>query len=143
MKIKPPYVQTRWSLEDLIPGGAGPALDLALKKLDDKVAAFEAVRPQLREDITFDEFLHIVRQIEEITYDGNQINSFAGLWFSEDTQNQSAQTLLARIDQIVAELSNKILFFSLWWKEVSLETANRLMEKSGDYRYWLEEMRHF
>ena len=47
------------------------------------------------------------------------------------------------MEQLSAELSNRTLFFSLWWKELDEEDAKRLMEGTGDYRYWLEEMRHF
>jgi oligoendopeptidase F len=43
----------------------------------------------------------------------------------------------------MADLENRSLFFSLWWKGLDEATAERLMASSGDYRYWLEEMRHF
>src|SRR5690606_10135944 len=29
------------------------------------------------------------------------------------------------------------------WKDLRDDQAQRLMQDSGDYRYWLEEMRHF
>ena len=35
------------------------------------------------------------------------------------------------------------MFFSLWWKALDDENAARLMESSGDHRYWLEQMRNF
>ncbi|HEY6072662.1 MAG TPA: M3 family oligoendopeptidase, partial [Anaerolineales bacterium] len=38
---------------------------------------------------------------------------------------------------------NRILFFSLWWKGLEDAQAQRLMDVSGDYRYYLEELRHF
>jgi oligoendopeptidase F len=31
----------------------------------------------------------------------------------------------------------------LWWKDLDEANAVRLMAASGDYRYWLEAMRHF
>jgi oligoendopeptidase F len=40
-------------------------------------------------------------------------------------------------------LENRTLFFSLWWKDLQDAAAERLMSAAGDYRYWLEEMRHF
>ncbi len=43
----------------------------------------------------------------------------------------------------MAEMENRVLFFSLWWKELDDANAKRLMDASGDYRYYLEEMRHF
>jgi len=68
---------------------------------------------------------------------------YAGLWFTEDTQDQDAQALQARIEQFLVGLQNKTLFFSLWWKELDQVTADRLMAASGDLKYWLEEMRHY
>ena len=43
----------------------------------------------------------------------------------------------------MATLQNRTLFFSLWWKDIDADNAARLMAACGDYRYWLEEMRHF
>jgi oligoendopeptidase F len=40
-------------------------------------------------------------------------------------------------------MQNRTLFFSLWWKDLDEKDAQRFMEASGDYRYYLEEMRHF
>jgi oligoendopeptidase F len=68
---------------------------------------------------------------------------FASLAFAADTQDQNAQSLLGRVQQFVAEIENRTLFFSLWWKDLDDENARRLMDAAGDYRYYLEEMRHF
>ena len=56
---------------------------------------------------------------------------------------QIAQGLVARMDQMEAQITNRLLFFSLWWKELDDQNAARLMSQSGEFRYWLEEMRHF
>src|SRR5258706_9483676 len=47
------------------------------------------------------------------------------------------------MQQFAAEMQNRTMFFSLWWKEVDEKNAERLMSGSGDYRYYLEEIRHF
>jgi oligoendopeptidase F len=137
------YTQSRWILDDLYTGPDSSDLKNAFQELEDKIAEFEKVRPHLREDIPQDEFMEIVRQQEVINYQGHLLYSFAGLYFAEDTQNQQAQTLMARIEQFMAELTNRELFFSLWWKSLPDEAAGRLMENTGDVRYWLEEMRRF
>jgi oligoendopeptidase F len=74
---------------------------------------------------------------------GQKIYTFAGLYFSEDTQNQVAQNLMSRVEQFVAEMSNRILFFNLWWKALPEAKAKELVAGSGDYAYWLEAMRLF
>jgi oligoendopeptidase F len=137
-----PFTQTRWSLDELSSGDA-QAIEQAFQELDQKVTAFEARRAELVDAISPAAFMEIVHQLEEISRLGNVLYSYAGLWFTEDTQNQTAQTLVARIDQFMAELGNRTLFFSLWWKELADTDAARLMAGAGDYGYWLEEMRHF
>lgn len=138
-----PYVQSRWSLADLYPSAKSPELEAAFTRIDELVAQFENARARLRPDMPEDEFMGIVRQLEAINREAHRLGSFAGLLFAADTQDQNAQALEARVDQFMADLSNRVMFFSLWWKDLSGANAERLMANTGDYRYWLEEMRHF
>jgi oligoendopeptidase F len=137
------YQQSPWSLKDLFSGLDAPDLAAAFKSLEQQVAKFEKLRPQLKTDLPVSNFLEIVRDNEEITRLGNKMSSFGELAFSADTQNQPAQAFLARIQQLMAEFENRSLFFSLWWKDLDDANAQRLMEASGDYRYYLEKLRLF
>lgn len=137
------YTQARWSLSDLFPAADSPQLLAAFARLEAEVGTFEAWRPRLALDITPKEFLEILGHLERITDLAQRVNAFAGLWFAEDTQNQAAQSLVAKVDQFMARLRNRSLFFELWWKGLAEADAARLMAGAGDYRYWLEEMRHF
>ena len=138
-----PYTQTRWSLSDLFPAPDSPELEQTFTDLETRVADFESMRSQLSPQIKPAEFMNFVTLLEAINLLGSRLYAFAGLSFSADTQDQIAQTLVARVDQFVATLQNRTLFFSLWWKDLDDENAARLMSEAGDYRYWLEEMRHF
>jgi len=137
------YKQERWSLDALFPGHETPEFKNGMKELEKSIEAFEKRRPEL--DIEIDEkvFLEIVSDLEEISKQSSRLHGYAGLWFFADTQNQDAQSLQAQIEQFMAGLQNKTLFFSLWWKELDQASADRLMAASGDLKYWLEEMRHF
>ncbi len=137
------YTQARWSLADLFPGPTTPELEGAFQQLDSMVAEFEGVRGQLREDMPESAFFQLVHQVEAISQASSRLGAYASLLFAEDTQDQTAQSLMARVQQFGANLSNRMMFFSLWWKSLSDAAAERLMQNSGDYRYWLEEMRHF
>jgi oligoendopeptidase F len=137
------YSLTKWSLEDLFPGHDSPELKTTIGDVEARVSDFESRRDQLTTDIATDTFLDLVKQLEDISRLSYRVSSFAALWFSENTQNQDAQNFVARIDQLMAELQNRLLFFSLWWKELDDQQAERLMTVAGDYHYWLEEMRHF
>jgi oligoendopeptidase F len=137
-----PYTQAPWSLEDLAPGG-GADLDAQFTGIDQAVTAFEALRPQLRKDIPTPEFLDLVGSLEKINYQLHKLYGYANLLFAQNTQDQAAQTLMARVEQFAADLNNRTLFFELWWKDLPDEAADHFMAGAGDVRYWLEEMRHF
>ena len=138
-----PFTQTRWSLAELFPAHDAPEMQATFSELETKVADFETLRPQLTPDLPAGTFLDIVRRLEAIGRLTHRIYGYAGLWFAEDTQNQAAQAFMARVDQFMAGIGNRTLFFSLWWKGLEDGDAGRLMAEAGDYRYWLEEMRHF
>lgn len=137
------YTQEKWSLEDLFPGHDSPAFNQAVEDLKARVKAFQKYREQLDENISRETFFEIIKDLEKLTEQAQRISVFSYLWFTEDTQNQAAQSLQAQTEQLMADMQNQTLFFELWWKKLDKEEAQRLMEDSGDYHYWLEEMRHF
>lgn len=143
MTVSKPYPQKRWSLGDLYPSDKSPEIKADFKKMEDLTAEFEKFRPLLKEDIGEKDFLKVIKVLEEIHRIGAKLGSFAGLWFAADTQDQAALALMARTEQLSADLGNRTLFFGLWWKDLPEAAAARLMKTAGDYRYWLEEMRHF
>jgi oligoendopeptidase F len=137
------YDVSRWSLGDLFPAYDSEEMKAGFAAVESKVAEFESLRAQLHDQITSADFMNMVRQLEEISRLSTRIGYFAGLWYTEDTQDQAAQNFQARVDQFSAGIQNRVLFFSLWWKALDDQTAARLMADSGDYHYWLEEMRNF
>ncbi|NLG98522.1 MAG: M3 family oligoendopeptidase [Chloroflexi bacterium] len=138
------YQQTRWSLADLMPSDSSEEIERAFRQIDEQGKALaEEIRPKLNDSISDAEFLSILNKVEEVNRRGYHLGGYANLLFAADTQSQAAQTLLARVQQFMAEMQNRMLFFELWWKQLDDSIADRLMAVSGDYRYWLEEMRHF
>ncbi|HXF86067.1 MAG TPA: M3 family oligoendopeptidase [Anaerolineales bacterium] len=137
------YAPTKWSLSDLYPGFNSPELQAAFDKVEEQVTSFEGMRDKLTADIDAEQFLEYVRAAEGIQRILNKIHAFTGLSFSANTQDSTAQTYMARMRQFAAEAQNRTLFFNLWWKNLDEVNAERLMAASGDYRYYLEEMRHF
>jgi len=137
------FTQTKWNLSELFSGFDSSELQAAFDKIEEQVTSFEGVRGKLKPDMDAKQFLEIMRASEETARIANKLYSFAGLSFNEDTQNQTAQTLQTRAQQFLAEIGNRTLFFSLWWKAVDETNAKRLMDSSGDYRYYLETLRLF
>jgi len=137
------YSVKKWDLGELFPGFDSPELQGAFDNVEEQVASFEGVRGKLSPDMDAETFLDVVRASEETTRVVYKVYAFAELSFAADTQDQNAQSLMGRVQQFVAEIQNRTLFFNLWWKDLDEKNADRLMETSGDYRYYLEEMRHF
>ena len=137
------YTLSRWSLDDLYPGFNSPELESAFDQVEEQITSFEGVRGKLTLEIGSEQFLEIVRASEDTRRTILKLDAFAGLAFAADTQDQVAQSLQSRVQQFIADITNRTLFFSLWWKDLDEANAARLLEGSGDYRYYLEEMRHF
>jgi len=138
----PVFSQGRWSLEDL-PASDPKKLESLFTTVDQQVKNFENLRPQLNPGLEMQTFLDAAHQIEQIYRDANLLDSYASLRFAENTQDAAVQVLVSRVDNFMATLSNRLLFFNHWWKELDDRDAQRFMAASGDYRYWLEEIRHF
>jgi oligoendopeptidase F len=137
------FPMQKWSLDDLYPSMDQSDLQKHFERINIQVTAFESLRESLKSDISSKDFLSAVDNLGKIHDELNRLYSFANLKFAEDTQDQNVQTLMAQMDQYAAELSNRIMFFTLWWKKLDEVNAQRLMAESGDVKYWLEELRHF
>lgn len=140
---KYPYNQTTWSVVDLFKTGSEKELNDTFEQLAKMVSSFEKARENLQPNLDEKVFNRYLDDQEAISRIEHRLFAYANLKFTENTQNQAAQSLMMRIQQLGAEISNQVLFFSLWWKALDDEAANRLMASSGDRRYFLEEMRHF
>lgn len=136
------YAPTKWSLAELYPSFDSPDLQAAFDNVEEQVLSFEGIRGKLQPDLDANQFMEFVRASESSARLINKIYAFTGLSFASDTQDQIAQTYMARVQQFAATMQNRTLFFSLWWKELDDQNAQRLMSSAGDYRYYLEEMRH-
>jgi oligoendopeptidase F len=137
------YSVKKWDLGELFSGFDSPDLQAAFDNVEEQVTSFEGVRGKLKPDLDTETFLDVVRASEELARMVNKVYAFAGLSFAADTQDQNAQSLMGRVQQFAAEIQNRTLFFNLWWKDVDEANAERLLNASGDYRYYLEEIRHF
>ncbi|HQV64525.1 MAG TPA: M3 family oligoendopeptidase, partial [Anaerolineales bacterium] len=135
------YKISKWSLAPLYSGYESAELQSAFDMIEEQVTSFEGLRNKLNPDMPADQFVDVMRASEETARVANKMYSFAGLSFTADTQDQKAQSLQNRVLQFLAEVENRTLFFSLWWKELDGDNAKRLLDASGGYRYYLEAMR--
>lgn len=137
------YSLSRWSLDDLFPAIDSPEVKKTMAELDRRCTAFEKHHKHLSARVPTAMFLAWIRELEAIQISARKLMAFAELHFSGDTQNPQALAFLSGIQQHLTILQNRLLFFSIWWKDLPPAAAKRLLAVSGPYRYFLEEMLHY
>ena len=118
-------------------------LESLLAELESKVATIEAARPTLTPSMASQDLLTLLRLSEEIAQGSSRLGAYAYLWFSENTKDADARSFKTRVEERLTGLSNRLLFFDLWWQGVDDANADRLMADAGDLRYHLETIRRF
>ena len=150
------YQLSGWDLSDLIPAdpeanGSGSAPSPAevedrLGQVEADVASFEALRDQLSPQMKPAKLIEALQQYEHITAQLYRLGAYGSLWFSADTQAPDALTYSNRMQQVLTEMQNRLLFFGLWWKGLDDEHAEALLPADDafpDYRHFLQELRLF
>jgi len=132
----------RWDLTHLVKDPVN-LLETHLSSLDRQVAQIESSRPRLTATIPSQDFLSILQLSESIAQDSSRLGAYAYLWFSEDTKDSKARSFKTHVEERLTALSNRLLFFELWWQGVDDENAARLMADTGDLRYHLETIRRY
>ena len=141
-KIDSQFKQTGWNLSDVIAAPDGEPMQKLTEELEAVVSAIESMRPKLSEDISAADFNRALKLSKQLTASANRLGSYAGLWFSEDTQNQGALAFQGKIEQLTTQAQNRALFLSLWWKTLAEVPAARLIASaSADLRYYLQQQR--
>ncbi|MDY7093045.1 MAG: M3 family oligoendopeptidase [Acidobacteriota bacterium] len=137
--------QTGWDLGDLLPEPSEEVLSAELDALRAETEAFEARRKELSPEMDPAVFLDLLQQYEQLLEHMVRVEAYGLLWFSADTQSPDALTFRNRVEQLLTALNNRILFFILWWKELSDEQAERLLpgEDQADYRFYLQDRRRW
>lgn len=130
----------RWNLTDLLENPV-ERLERHLADLDALVVQIESARPTLSPAIPSDAFRSILKTLEAVTRGSSSLGAYAYLWFSDNTKDLKARSFKTRVEERLAALNNRLLFFELWWQSVDESTANRLMADSHDLRYYLETIR--
>lgn len=134
---------TGWSLKDLFAEPVEKGLEENFARLETAVNEFESMRGVLNADMSLEDFNLAIARLEVIARLRNRARAYAELSFAENTQSSAVLNLRDRVDQVLTEVGNRLLFFELWLKELPDEAAGRLIGQSGDVRYFLETVRRF
>lgn len=132
----------KWDLTHLVKNPTRQ-LDALLAELEAKVVQIESARPGLSPAMPNQDLLALLRCSEAIAQGSSRLGAFAYLWFSENTKDDAARSFKTQVEERLTALSNRLLFFELWWQSVDDTNAARLMADAGDLRYHLETIRRF
>ena len=133
-----------WDLTKLVKDPKSPVFQKQIKELEKKAETFEKIKSKLNPKISSSKFKNILQQVEEISENMSKIGGYASLSYSSNTQSDEATSLMSRMSKLGSEISNKILFFDLWWKtQVDDKNAKRLMKDAGELTEYLAHKRLF
>ena len=138
------YQLGKWDLSELTKNPKSPEFQKQVKELEKQAEKFEKIKSSLDPKMSSKEFLNILHQVEEISEKMSKIGGYASLSYSSDTQSDEATSLMTSMSKLGSEISNKILFFDLWWKiQVDEKNAKRLMKGTGEISEYLSHKRLF
>lgn len=139
LKMFKQFKKQKWDLSELI---SGP-IEEFFKKIELKTKNFEKFRKLLNPKIKPELFLKILKENEEICKMLARLSGYAELLFFSNTQNKEAIKLKTQVEQFSADIENRILFFSLFWKKLQEKEARRILKRAFQYRYFLKNLRKF
>lgn len=138
-----------WDLSELLPRPTGEAVparfgEKELGEIEAAVTAFEARRADLHPGMEPAAFLEILRQYEALMEQTGVVGGYAALWFYSDTSSQEALAFRNRVRTAMTTAGNRILFFTLWWRALSDDEAERLLPQgpeNADQLHFLHDLR--
>ena len=133
-----------WDLSELAKNPKSAAFQKQVQELEKQAVKFEKIKSQLNPKMSPKKFKDILNQVEKISENMSKIGGYASLSYSSDTQSDEATSLMTKMSKLGSDISNKILFFDLWWKtQVDEKNAKRLMKDSGELTEYLAHKRLF
>jgi len=138
------YQIGRWDLSELAKNPKSQAFQKQIRELENQAKKFEKIKSKLDPKISSKRFMSILQEVEKISEKMSKIGGYASLSYSSDTQSDEATSLMTKMSKLGSEISNKILFFDLWWKtQIDEKNAKRLIKDAGELTEYLVHKRLF
>ncbi len=131
-----------WDLSELVDERKN-SIKNYLKYLHDDVKKFENNRELLNDNISTQKFSEMLIQLEKISERLNMVTGFAHLQYSSNTSSNEYSALVTEMELLGTEISNKLIFFDIWFKNILKETdANRIIQTINPvYKHFLTHKR--
>jgi len=131
-----------WDLSELVDERKN-SIKNYLKYLHDDVKKFENNRELLNNNISTQNFSKMLIQLEKISERLNMVTGFAHLQYSSNTSSNEYSALVTEMELLSTEISNKLIFFDIWFKNILTEKdANRIIQTINPvYKHFLTHKR--
>ena len=131
-----------WDLSELVDERKN-SIKNYLKYLHDDVKKFENNRELLNDNISTQKFSEMLIQLEKISERLNKVTGFAHLQYSSNTSSNEYSALVTEMELLGTEISNKLIFFDIWFKNILKEKdANRIIQTINPvYKHFLTHKR--
>ncbi len=134
-----------WDLSVFYDSVDDPQIDADIKRLEGLVDDFQARWRGKVAEMRAEDFVSAYEALETIYDMRGRLGAFAFLNFSVDTSEAAYQAAVARIEELEARLSQKLVFFDLEWNALDDDAAARILDEPAvaKYRYYLEAERRY
>jgi oligoendopeptidase F len=131
----------RWDIGDLVKDPSSEEFSQFLRSIEEQLVQFEGSRQLLRPNVSSEEFERLIHTLESISEKVSIASGHAYLSYYADTSSNEASALVTKMEKLASEISNRMLFFDLWFKkQIDHENANRLINAIP--KEYQEHLRH-
>ena len=136
------YKLEGWDLSEITKDPNGPDFQKKIKEIHTLSKKFEKSKAKLEPKISSKNFMKILKELENISEKMSLVGGYASLSYSANTQSDEATSLMTMMSRLGSDISNKILFFDLWWKtKIDEKNAKRLIKDAGELSEYLKHKR--
>lgn len=122
---------TTWNLTQLIEDHKGEELQTLIKSIEQAAKRIEGERGILKENISSNQFQKLMNLVEGINEQISIVVGYAHLKYAADTSSNEAAAMLTKMEMLSADISNRLLFFDIWFKkQLDGRNADRLINSA-------------
>ena len=135
MALKP----QEWDLGELLENSS--QIKQKQDEIESMVVQVESQKAILKSKPPADVIASLLKSQEMIAQEVSKLAGYASLKTAAHTDDDAGRALSARFSQNEADIGNRLMFFTHWWKDVDEAYAKQIMESLPRFRQFLFEIR--
>ncbi|MBI4449016.1 M3 family oligoendopeptidase [Candidatus Woesearchaeota archaeon] len=130
-----------WDLRELLSSDDVQEVQRRLQIIEERVRHLESFKDFLGHRLSPSELGEFLKAKEVVAEDLAMLQNYAFLRCAAKTNDDKAMALSSQFSQFDAQVSNRLLFFTHWWKDVDEEYASKMQSSLPRFRHYLFEIR--